>query len=262
MSRNLPASTTVMTSVDRPPTRIQCIRPDWPQPPAVRACSTTRAGGVSRGPWSGLNLGDHVDDDPAAVAENRARLAAHLGLPREPQWLEQVHGTRVRMPGAAGTCADACVEDRPGRVCVVLTADCLPVLLCNVAGTRVAAAHAGWRGLLAGVLEQTVAAFDDRPGRVMAWLGPAIGPDAFEVGDEVRAAFVAEDAAAQARFRAHGAGHWLADLYGLARDRLARVGVSRVSGGGLCTFSTAERFFSYRRDGITGRMASLIWLQP
>jgi len=141
-----------------------------------------------------------------------------------------------------------------------LTADCLPVLFCNTAGTRVAAAHAGWRGLLAGVLENTVGAFDDRPEEVLAWLGPAIGPAAFEVGDEVRAAFLAASATSERHFQPHGAGHWLADLYGLARDRLATAGVVRVSGGGLCTYSDPERFFSYRRDGITGRMASLIWL--
>lgn len=242
--------------------RIECIRPDWPAPPAVRACATTRSGGVSRGPWASLNLGDHVRDAAAAVADNRARLVAQLGLPGQPQWLQQVHGARVHRPGATDACADACFEDRPGRVCVVLTADCLPVLLCNAAGTRVAAVHAGWRGLLAGVLEQAVAAFGDRPDQLMAWFGPAIGPDAFEVGDEVRAAFAVEDAAAQRHFRSRGAGRWLADIYGLARQRLAGLGVTQVSGGEFCTHSEPERFFSYRRDGITGRMASLIWLQP
>lgn len=241
---------------------IECLRPDWPAPPAVRACTTTRRGGVSHGPWESLNLGDHVDDDPAAVAANRARLAAALGLPNEPRWLSQVHGTRVRMPDDADVCADACIEDRPGQVCVVMTADCLPVLLCNRAGTRVAAAHAGWRGLLAGVLEHTLARFDGRPQDILAWLGPAIGPRAFEVGDEVRDAFVADDPRAAASFVAHGSGHWFADLYGLARLRLARSGVTAVSGGDHCTFSDPRRFFSYRRDGITGRMASLIWLQP
>jgi len=242
--------------------RIDCIRPDWPAPAVVRACSTTRAGGVSGGPWCGLNLAAHVDDDPLAVRENRDRLVAQLELPAEPQWLEQVHGVAVRTPLVAADCADACFEDRPGRVCAVLTADCLPVLLCNTAGTRVAAAHAGWRGLLAGILEHTIAAFADPADQLLAWLGPAIGPTAFEVGDEVRAAFLAEHPASAAHFAAGRPGHWFADLYGLARQRLARGGVERVSGGGLCTFSDAERFFSYRRDGVTGRMASLIWLQP
>jgi len=241
--------------------RIDCIRPDWPAPAVVQACSTTRAGGVSVGAWRGLNLAGHVDDDPVAVHENRRRLVAQLGLPGEPPWLEQVHGVAVRTPRAAAGCADACFEDRAGRVCAVLTADCLPVLLCNMAGTRVAAAHAGWRGLLAGILEHTIAAFADPADQLLAWLGPAIGPGAFEVGDEVRAAFLAEDPASAAYFAAGRPGHWLADLYGLARQRLTRSGVTRVSGGGLCTFSDAERFFSYRRDGVTGRMASLIWLQ-
>ncbi len=241
--------------------KIECIRPEWAAPANVRACSTTRVGGVSVGPWAGLNLGDHVEDDAPAVAENRARLRAQLALPGEPQWLRQVHGTQVSVPGASCECADACFEDRSGRVCAVMTADCLPVLLCNVAGTRVAAVHAGWRGLLAGVLEYTLTRFSDPPGELLAWLGPAIGPAAFEVGDEVREAFVTDDPAAAAQFRAHGPGHWLADLYGLARLRLDRQGVTAVSGGGYCTFSDPQRFFSYRRDGVTGRMASLIWLQ-
>jgi YfiH family protein len=251
-----------MTLMNISKTKIEIIRPQWPAPETVRACSTTRIGGVSRGCWSGLNLGDHVHDDPQAVAENRARLSDWLGLPSEPQWLSQVHGSEVCLPDRPLDCADACLDDRPGRVCAVLTADCLPVLFCNSAGTRIAAAHAGWRGLLAGVLEQTVAAFDDSPDQIMAWLGPAIGPGAFEVSDEVRGDFVAERPTSSRHFRPHGKGHWLADLYGLARDRLAGVGIERVGGGGLCTFSDPTRFFSYRRDGVTGRMASLIWLAP
>jgi YfiH family protein len=256
------ASTNSMVSMNTAIPRIELIRPDWPAPAAVRACSTTRVGGVSRGTWAGLNLGDHVEDDPRAVAENRRLLSRELALPGEPAWLAQVHGTRIRLPESPDACADACFEDRPGHVCVVMTADCLPVLFCNAAGTRVAAAHAGWRGLLAGVLEQTVAAFADPPAELLAWLGPAIGPQAFEVGDEVREAFIAKDAASAGHFRAHGAGHWLADLYGLARHRLARAGIGSVDGGGWCTFSDPARFFSFRRDGVTGRMASLIWLQP
>ena len=251
-----------MTSMNMTKTKIEIIRPQWSAPETVRACSTTRVGGVSQGCWSGLNLGDHVHDDPQAVAENRARLSDRLGLPAEPQWLSQVHGTGVCRPDRPLDCADACLDDRPGRVCAVLTADCLPVLFCNSAGTRIAAAHAGWRGLLAGVLEQTVAAFEDSPDQIMAWLGPAIGPGAFEVGDEVRDDFVAGRATSSAHFRPHGEGRWLADLYGLARQRLAGAGIERVSGGGLCTFSDPTRFFSYRRDGVTGRMASLIWLAP
>jgi YfiH family protein len=245
-----------------PTAGIDLIRPDWPAPVHVQACTTTRIGGVSRGRWRGLNLGDHVGDEPGAVAGNRARLTERLALPCEPRWLTQVHGKRVRGPADDDVCADACFEDRPGQVCVVLTADCLPVLLCDRAGTRIGAAHAGWRGLLAGVLERTVAAITDSPDDILAWLGPAIGPRAFEVGDEVRRAFIAEDAASAAHFVAHGSGHWLADLYGLAGLRLERLGIGHVSGGGYCTFSDPARFFSYRRDGVTGRMASMIWLKP
>jgi YfiH family protein len=241
--------------------RIECIRPDWPAPANVHARVTTRVGGFSAGPWAGLNLGDHVGDDPAAVAANRALLRAELGLPAEPSWLQQVHGTRVRLPGEQDACADACLSDRAGEVCVVLTADCLPVLLCNREGTRVAAAHAGWRGLLAGVLEQTCARFGQPGSELYAWLGPAIGPAAFEVGDEVRAAFVQQHGEDAVCFSANRPGHCLADLYRLARRRLERLGLGSVSGGGLCTYSDARRFYSYRRDGVTGRMASLIWLQ-
>ena len=241
--------------------KIECIGPDWDAPSAVRACVTTRRGGVSRGPWHSLNLGDHVEDVASDVVENRARLSVQLGLPAAPRWLNQVHGTRVCLPQEKPGCADAGVTDRPGQVCAVLTADCLPVFFCNDQGTHVGVAHAGWRGLLAGVLEQTLATFDGSSGRLMAWLGPAIGPTAFEVGDEVRAAFVASDAGSADDFRPHAEGRWLADLYGLARRRLAGR-VAEVSGGSYCTFSEPERFFSYRRDGVTGRMASLIWLQP
>lgn len=236
-----------------------CLVPDWPVPARVRALITTRAGGTSVGPYASLNLADHVGDDPAAVRANRARLRALL--PAEPVWLEQVHGTDVLCVETGGARrADAAVSRTPGTVCAVLTADCLPVLLADRAGTVVAAAHAGWRGLCAGVLERTVAAMDTDPGQLLAWLGPAIGPEAFQVGDEVRAAFLAVDAAAAAAFRPDGPGKWRADLYALARQRLARAGVQARYGGGLCTFSDPGRFFSYRRDGTTGRMASLIWL--
>jgi YfiH family protein len=241
---------------------IELIRPAWRAPDRVRAFTTTRVGGTSDGPWASLNLADHVGDDPVAVRRNRDLLAARLRLPGEPHWLRQVHGVQVRRPGASRGCADACFEDRPGQVCGVLTADCLPVLLCDRAGTQVAAAHAGWRGLLAGILEQTAAAFDGPRQEILAWLGPAIGPRAFEVGDEVRVAFLSADPAAAPCFVAHRPGHWLADLYGLARLRLHALGVERIHGGDHCTFGEASRFFSYRRDGIAGRMASLIWLQP
>ena len=240
------------------------ITPDWPAPAGVRAASTTRAGGVSVPPFHHLNLGLRSGDDPEAVTENRRRVENNLDLPEAPRWLAQVHGTEVAAAEAVTpdrTEADAVCTDRPGVVCAVLTADCLPVLLCDRAGTAVAAAHAGWRGLAAGVLENAVAAMG-RPGQeLMAWLGPAIGPEAFEVGDEVRAAFMTADPGAESAFRPSPAGRWLADLYTLARRRLAACGVQQVHGGGLCTYTDQERFHSYRRDGASGRMASLIWME-
>lgn len=235
--------------------------PDWPAPASVRATVTTRAGGVSSGPWTSLNLATHVGDDPAAVAENRRRLRAALDLPSEPAWLQQVHGHAVaRLPGPLPDAADAAVAFGPGAVCAVLVADCLPVFLANRDGDRVGVAHAGWRGLTAGVIEATVVALGCDPARVVAWLGPAIGPQAFEVGEDVRAAFMAGDPAAATHFHPGRAGHWLADLPGLARRRLMQCGVASVHGGGTCTVSDPARFYSYRRDGVTGRMAALAWL--
>jgi polyphenol oxidase len=234
--------------------------PDWHLPPGVRALQTTRLGGVSAAPWQSLNLGDHVGDDPARVAANRSLLSAQL--PALPCWLKQVHGTSVfdADTGTAGVPeADAAVARTAGRVCVVMTADCLPVLLCDRAGSVVAAAHAGWRGLRAGVLEASVAAMKVAPASLTAWLGPAIGPQSFEVGAEVREAFVADDPAASQAFVAGTDGRYLADLYLLARQRLLRVGVTEIHGGGSCTLRDPERYFSYRRDGVTGRMATLIW---
>lgn len=242
--------------------KLDVLLPDWPAPPRVQALSTTRAGGVSVGPYQSLNLGDHVGDDPAAVDINRARLQGML--PAEPLWLRQVHGTAVAdgdAPGAGPVEADAAVARRMGQVCAILTADCLPVLFCDRGGTVVAAAHAGWRGLLGGVLERTLAVMGVPPGAVLAWLGPAIGQAAFEVGDEVREAFVADDPGAISGFKAGPVpGKWRADLAGLARRRLARSGVSAVYGGAHCTYQDARRFFSYRRDGTTGRMGTFIWL--
>ncbi|UDL04364.1 peptidoglycan editing factor PgeF [Marinobacter sp. CA1] len=247
------------------PCNLPLIRPDWPAPPHVHAGCTTRQGGVSETPWASLNLGDHVADKAADVAINRTRLATELGLPETAfGWLRQVHGTQVvRLPVPAGVSADASVTAEPGLVCSILTADCLPVLLCDRAGTCVAAAHAGWRGLCAGVIEQTVAAMGCPPAELMAWLGPAIGPDAFEVGPEVRAAFLQSDAGADSAFvpsPTHPE-RFLANIYLLARLRLASIGVTAVYGGDLCTVSDAARFFSYRRDGETGRQASFIWLE-
>ena len=234
--------------------------PDWPAPSAVRAFMTTRQGGVSAAPFHGLNLATHVGDDPAAVAQNRALLRLHL--PAEPLWLNQVHGVAVAEAGRdrSGCDGDAAVSFAVGEVCAVMTADCLPVLFCDQAGTVVAAAHAGWRGLAAGVLEATVARMGVAPDTILAWLGAAIGPEAFEVGDEVRATFVSQHPEATAAFVAQGE-RWLADIYALARIRLASVGVARVYGGGLCTYTDAARFYSYRREGQSGRMASVVWLE-
>ena len=240
----------------------QWLHADWPAPPNVRTLITTRQGGHSLQPFNSFNLGSHVGDDADAVAANRELLRSHL--PDEPAWLNQVHGIHVVNAAEVGDTlqdADASYSTTPGTVCVVMTADCLPVLLCNDAGSVVAAAHAGWRGLCDGVLEASVTATGAEASSLMAWLGPAIGPDAFEVGAEVRAAFMAQDPAADAAFTAIGEDKYLADIYLLARQRLAALGIERVYGGDFCTVIDRERFFSYRRDKMTGRMASLIWLQ-
>lgn len=237
------------------------IVPDWPAPSRVRACVTTRGGGCSRGPWDSLNLGDHVGDDPLAVAANRERVVRALGLPAPPLWLKQVHGCDILEAERAqpGCEADGSVSRTPGKVCAVMSADCLPVLLCDRRGGCVAAVHAGWRGLAAGVIEAAVERMGVPSSGILAWLGPAIGPDRFEVGEEVRAAFLERDQGAAENFRPAGS-RWLADIYALARARLRHCGVEAVYGGAWCTFSDEARFFSYRRDGVTGRMASLIWL--
>jgi polyphenol oxidase len=232
--------------------------PDWSAPPNVRAWVTER-GSAAR--YGSLNLATHVGDEPQAVAANRLALRRVLALPAEPQWLEQVHGTRVldldREPVEA---ADGAVTSRAGVVCAVLTADCLPVVLCDRLGSRVGVAHAGWRGLLHGVLPAAVAAFGGSPAELTVWLGPAIGPAAYEVGAEVRDAFVARAPSAAKRFERNAGGRWQADLYGLARDALAAAGVRSVQGGGYCTFTEARRFFSHRREAPCGRMATLVWL--
>jgi len=236
------------------------IVPDWPAPARVRAFVTTRAGGVSEGEFGSLNLGTKSGDDPARVAANRGVVRAHL--PSEPRFLVQVHGTAVADLDVAGegAVADAAATSVPQRVAVVLTADCLPVFLCREDGSRVAVAHAGWRGLAAGVLERAVASLGGEATRVLAWLGPAIGPAAFEVGPEVREAFVGIHAEANEAFAPRGEGKFLADLYALARLRLAKAGVAGVTGGGFCTFSERERFFSYRRVRQSGRLGAFIWI--
>jgi YfiH family protein len=235
------------------------ITPDWPAPANVRSFVTTRAGGVSEGPYASLNLGLRTDDDPRATAANRQRLGA--ALPQPPKWLRQVHGANVVMADGLASMpeADASIARRRETVCAVLVADCVPVLLADRQGTTVAIAHAGWRGLAAGVIENTVDRMETDPRTLLAYLGPGIGPGAFEVGADVRDAFLAGDAQAEAAFRPHASGKWLADLFLLARRRLARAGVNAVYGGGLCTYSDAARFYSYRRERVTGRMAAVIW---
>jgi polyphenol oxidase len=266
---------------------LQPLLPHWPAPPGVRAACSTRAGGVSQGPYESLNLGDHVGDDPSRVAANRERWARAIGAP--PVFLQQVHGTRILPLDAArvgAPAADGCVSTRKGAACTILVADCLPILLCDTGGRAVAAAHAGWRGLAGvaahpaqgasvseGIVETVVQALADAldcpaaqaAPRLLAWLGPCIGPQAFEVGPEVKAAFEQGDPGAGALFRPQGAGKWLADLPGLARRRLARAGVGQVHGNdgsaSWCTVANPSRYFSYRRDGACGRFGASIWLE-
>jgi polyphenol oxidase len=279
---------------------IQLIEPDWPAPNGVRAAFTVRTGGVSVAPYDSLNLGAGIGDSPEAVAENRRRVRAALELPAEPLWLEQVHGIAVvelaeradgdarelradaahspradlarapRPDAAAGPGADtasppradAVVTRLAGRVCAIRVADCLPVLFAALDGSAVGAAHAGWRGLAGGVLEATVERLGIPSPQLVAWMGPAIGPEHFEVGDDVRAAFMETDADASSAFMKNERGRWQCDLYALARQRLWTLGITRVYGGGWCTFADSDRFFSYRREGRCGRMAALIWMDP
>ena len=244
------------------------IEADWPAPAHVRTLVTSRNGGVSAaayaGAGGGMNLGTHVGDDPRAVAQNRARLLSIL--PGEPTWLHQVHGTRVldlaSLHAGAEPYADASFTRRRGEVCAVLVADCLPVFFCDWQGSVVGAAHAGWRGLAAGVLEQTISAMGAAPQDLLAWLGPCIGPRHFEVGEEVRDAFANHDPASLAMFAPCATGKWLADLPGLARLRLSAAGLRSIEGGQDCTYANPQRYYSYRRERVCGRMAALIWLEP
>lgn len=239
---------------------------DWPAVPGVRALCTLRRGGVSAAPFDSFNFGQRVGDEPLALQQNLQRLTAAVQLPGSPQWLEQVHGVEVAdldQPGSRR--ADAAVTGTAGVVCAIQTADCLPVLLAAADGSAVAAAHAGWRGLAGGVLDHSVRALRAKatPGAALqAWLGPAIAQAQFEVGDEVRAAFCDTDPAAAAAFTANARGRWQADLYALARRALAAQGVTAISGGGCCTYSQTDDFYSYRRAPRTGRMASLVWIEP
>ncbi len=241
---------------------VQWLEPEWPAPPGVRVISTLRQGGNSEGPYASMNLAGHVGDVPASVEANRRLLRRAARLPAEPMWLEQVHGTEVVVHDGRSDVprADAAMTRGRGRVCAVLTADCLPVVLADRAGSRVAVAHAGWRGLAHGVIEATVRALHCPPAELLAWLGPAIGQQVFEVGLEVRDAFVARSAQLAGCFAENERGRFQADLYGLATTVLAEAGVTEVHGGGWCTASDPQRFFSFRRDGTTGRMATLAWL--
>ena len=239
------------------------IIPNWPAPANVKALQTTRVGGISHAPYNSLNLGSHVKDDPLHVAHNRQLLSQFL--PSEPVWLNQVHGVNV-VDAAQTDCAqeaDASFSTRKNVVCITMTADCLPILLCDNAGTLVASIHAGWRGLCDNVIEATIAKLPVKPANIMAWLGPAIGPNAFEVGAEVRAQFIAQDGQAQAAFNPHG-DKYFCNIYQIATQRLNNCGINQIYGGGIsadfCTYTQKELFFSYRRDGLTGRMATLIWL--
>jgi len=233
--------------------------PDWPAPTNIRAGTTLRGGGVSLPPYDSLNLGDHVGDDPAAVAENRRRL----NLPTEPIWLRQTHSTQIV---DAARCApdqieaDGSYTTQPQVICTVLSADCLPILICDRTGTTVAAMHAGWRGLATGIIEQAIATLPASPSNLLAWLGPAIGPDAYEVGDEIRETFIAHDPTANTAFNA-AQEKWRMDIYQLARQRLQALGITAIYGGNHCTFTELQYFYSYRRDGLSGRMVSLIWLE-
>ena len=239
------------------------ITPDWSAPNTVKAYVTTRLGGCSPVPYDSFNLATHVGDDANLVEKNRALLAEQLQLPQAPQWLQQVHGVDAVAAEqvSQGYCADAIYTTKLDTVCVVMTADCLPVFFCNRQGTEVAVAHAGWRGLANGVLESTLSQLNAEPNDIMVWLGPAISQAAFEVGDEVRQAFIAKLPQAEQAFKPSRPQHWFADLYLLAQQRLQAQGTTQISGGQYCTYTDSKRFFSYRRDGETGRIASLIWLQ-
>jgi purine-nucleoside/S-methyl-5'-thioadenosine phosphorylase / adenosine deaminase len=240
---------------------IDWLAPDWPAPRGVRALSTFRSGGVSTGRYESLNLGTHVGDEGAAVAENRSRLALAAALPAEPCWLHQVHGNEVADVDVPAASNDASFTRKPGRICAILSADCLPVLFASTEARVIGAAHAGWRGLVAGVLGATVRALEEAPSALIAWIGPCIGPLVYEVGPEVREAVLAAMPAAAIAFEPQAAGRYRADLPRIARLQLQALGLSRIYGGTECTYSRPERYFSHRRDGQTGRQGTLIWLE-
>jgi YfiH family protein len=240
------------------------ISPDWPAPNSIKALSTSRQGGFSLPPYDGFNLGTHVGDEPNTVIKNRDYLVDIAQLPESPRWLNQLHGTRVINSNdwQLNIDADAIISQQNNHICTIMTADCLPLLLCNKQGDTVAAIHAGWRGLAAGIIEKTIAEFHCDPQDILVWLGPAIGPNQFEVGTDVYQTFIIHSAQAIHAFQQTDATHYLADIYLLARQRLTALGISAIFGGDLCTASDPQHFFSYRRDDVTGRMASMIWISP
>ncbi len=247
-------------------TRLPVIRADWEAPRSMVALTTTRAGGVSAAPFDSLNLGAHVDDDPDAVARNRELVQSELALPAAPVWLNQVHGSRVAEVGLdnAGSIpeADAAVTRQRGCVLAIMTADCLPVVLCSPEYDVIAAVHGGWRSLASDIVQNTLLAMDCPPDSVHAWMGPAIGPECFEVGDDVWDRFVSQDWQMAGCFKANERQRFMADIYAIARLSLTSLGVTRISGGGLCTYTDSERFYSYRRTPTTGRMATIAWMEP
>lgn len=240
------------------------LKPDWPAPPSIKAFTTTRKFGHSKAPYDKFNLADHVEDDPEAVKKNRQQLREELALPTQPLWIHQVHGTKVISLDEVHDSspeADAVITQSPHRVCAVLTADCLPILLCNSEGNEVGAIHAGWKGLLAGVIDSTLEALNTPNEQLMVWLGPAIGPDAFEVDAEIRDAYMKRNLNNQSAFK-EKEGHWHGDIYQLAKINLLQLGVHQVYGGNFCTYTDEQRFYSFRRSkGVTGRMASIIWIE-
>lgn len=240
------------------------LEADWPAPDCIRAGITLRQGGVSKPPYDSFNLATHVGDEPTKVNQNRAILNESLNLSGEPQWLEQVHSTKaVILPNeVAIPKADASYTTDKNIVCAVMTADCLPLLITDKHGSCVAAIHAGWRGLCDGIVEATIKKLPVESETLMVWLGPAIGADVYEVGKEVYDAFTKDHEEAKQAFTATSEGHWLFDIYGLARLRLSKMGITQIYGSDHCTLSEEDKFFSYRRDDVTGRMASLIWIEP
>ena len=240
------------------------IYPDWPAPENIKAISTTRIGGFSLPPYDELNLADHVDDNPDAVNKNRVYLGELADLPESPRWLSQIHETRVlnSHDWQPDVQADAMISNSLNHICTTMTADCLPILLCTQQGDTVAAIHAGWRGLAAGIIEQTINKFSCAPQNIIAWLGPAIGPTQFEVGTEVYQLFTHDCPKAKQAFQQTDSSHYLANIYCLARQHLTKLGITAIYGGNYCTVTDKQLFFSYRRDGVTGRMASMIWIAP